>query len=92
MIMNRLEFLACAKLEDQTLEVWLEQKWLAPRQTPQGATFCDADVARARLILDLKGDFGVNDEGVDVILHRVDQMHGLRQALRQLLGDADPPA
>jgi len=39
------------------------------------------------LIRDLKADFGVNDEGVDVILHLVDQLHGLRRALEQLRGD-----
>jgi chaperone modulatory protein CbpM len=42
------------------------------------------DVARAHLIQDLKADLGVNDEGVDVILHLVDQLHGLRRAMAQL--------
>ena len=42
---------------------------------------------REHLIRDLKTDFGVNDEGVDVVLHLVDQLHGLRKALRQLQGD-----
>ena len=46
--------------------------------------FSDMDVARAHLIRDLKGDFGVNDEGVDIILHLVDQLHGLRRAFAQL--------
>jgi chaperone modulatory protein CbpM len=46
--------------------------------------FSDIDVARARLIQDLKSDFGVNDEGVDVVLHLMDQLHGLRRALAQL--------
>jgi chaperone modulatory protein CbpM len=45
------------------------------------------DVARARLIDDLKSGFGVNDEGVDVILHLVDQLHGMRRALAQLHKD-----
>jgi chaperone modulatory protein CbpM len=42
------------------------------------------DIARACLIRDLKTDFGVNDEGIDVILHLVDQLHGLRRTLEQL--------
>jgi chaperone modulatory protein CbpM len=45
------------------------------------------DVARARLIRDLKDDFGVNDAGVDVILHLLDQLHGLRRAFDQLHRD-----
>jgi len=43
------------------------------------------DLARARLIRDLKNDLGVNDEGVGVILHLLDQIHGLRRTLEDLL-------
>jgi chaperone modulatory protein CbpM len=87
MIMNRQEFLTCSGLQVQTLEFWLEQRWLIPQETSAGMTFSDMDVARVRLIQDLKTDFGVNDEGVDVILHLVDQLHGLRRALAQLHKD-----
>ena len=87
MIMNKQEFLSSAGLQVQTLDLWLEQRWLIPEQTSAGANFSDMDVARAHLIRDLKADFGVNDEGVDVILHLVDQMHGLRRMLEQLHND-----
>jgi chaperone modulatory protein CbpM len=87
MIMDKQEFLTSAGLQVQTLDLWLEQRWLIPEQTSAGMNFSDVDVARARLIRDLKTDFGVNDEGVDVILHLVDQLHGLRRALEQLHGD-----
>ena len=87
MTMNKQEFLTRAGLQTQTLELWLEQRWLIPDQTSAGMDFSDVDVARARLIRDLKTDFGVNDEGIDVILHLLDQLHGLRRALDQLHGD-----
>jgi chaperone modulatory protein CbpM len=29
----------------------------------------------------------VNDEGVTVILHLLDQMHGLRRSMQELLGE-----
>jgi chaperone modulatory protein CbpM len=87
MIMNKQEFLTCSGLQVQTLEFWLEQRWLIPQETSAGTTFSDMDVARARLIEDLKADLGVNDEGVDVVLHLVDQLHGLRRALTQLHKD-----
>jgi chaperone modulatory protein CbpM len=87
MIMNKQEFLTCSGLQVQTLEFWLEQRWLIPQETSAGMNFSDMDVARARLIQDLKTDFGVNDEGIDVILHLVDQLHGLRRALAQLHKD-----
>ena len=87
MIMSKQEFLTSAGLQVQTLEFWLDQRWLIPDQTSDEMTFSDADVARAHLIFDLKSDFGVNDEGVDVILHLVDQLHGLRGAFAQLHRD-----
>jgi chaperone modulatory protein CbpM len=71
----------------QTLDIWLEQRWLIPDQTSIGMNFSEMDVARAHLISDLKTDFGVNDEGIDVILHLVDQLHGLRHALARLNRD-----
>lgn len=87
MIMNKQEFLTSAGVQVQTLDLWLEQRWLIPEQTSAGMNFSDMDVARARLIRDLKTDLGVNDEGVDVILHLVDQLHGFRRALEQLHED-----
>jgi chaperone modulatory protein CbpM len=82
--MNKQKFLTCSGLQVQTLECWLEQRWLIPERTSTGMRFSDIDLARVRLIQDLKADFGVNDEGVDVILRLVDQLHGLRYALAQL--------
>jgi chaperone modulatory protein CbpM len=84
MIMTKQEFLTHAGLQVQTLELWLDQRWLIPDRASAEMTFSEADVARAHLIRDLKSDFGVNDEGVDVILHLVDQLHGLRGAFEQL--------
>ena len=84
MIMSKHEFLAFSGLQLQTLELWLEQKWLVPEETAEGPSFREMDIARARLILDLKNDMRVNDEGVDVILHLMDQLHGLRLALAEL--------
>jgi chaperone modulatory protein CbpM len=92
MIMNKQEFLTSAGLQVQTLEFWLEQRWLVPDQASTDMIFSDIDVARAHLIRDLKGDFGVNDEGVDIILHLVDQLHGLRRALGQLHPDVQEPS
>ena len=85
--MNKQEFLTYSGLQVQTLDLWLEQRWLIPEETSIGIQFSDIDVARARLIHDLKSDLGANDEGIDVILHLLDQLHGLRNALAQLQKD-----
>jgi chaperone modulatory protein CbpM len=87
MTMNKQEFLSNADLQVEMLDFWLEQHWLIPEETAHGATFSDMDLARAHFIRDLRADLGVNDEGIDVVLHLVDQLHGLRRALEQLHSD-----
>lgn len=84
MSMDKREFVSHCGVEVQALEVWLEQRWIVPEDAPSGPAFSDVDVARVRLIQDLSGELGVNDAGVDVILHLVDQLHGLRRALTAL--------
>lgn len=84
MILTKQEFLISADLQEQTLEVWLEQRWLIPDETADEIRFTDCDIARAGLIRDLQRDFGVNDAGVALILHLVDQLHGVREALSLL--------
>lgn len=91
MTMNRQEFLNSAGLRIEMLDFWIEQQWLIPEETADGEAFSDVDLARAHFIRDLKGDLGVNNEGVDVILHLVDQLHGLRRALEQLHRDHRAP-
>jgi len=65
--------------------MWIREEWLIPGESAGELTFSDADIARAQLIRDLKNDLGVNDEGVGVILSLVDQVHGLRGVLTEVL-------
>lgn len=85
-MIDRREFLIRACLETETLDAWIEERWLLPREHDTGSTFTEVDVARVQLIRDLKQDLGVNDEGVGVILDLLDQVHGLRRILRDLVG------
>ena len=78
------EFVVRAELTSDVVETWIEAGWLRPRRSERGAAFSAIDIARAQLIRDLKEDLGVNDEGIPIILDLVDQMHGLRRALREL--------
>ena len=85
MMISKQEFLVRTQLEHETLEAWIEEEWLIPSEAADEMTFSDADLARAQLIRDLKDDLGINDEGVGVILNLVDQVHGLRRILTELL-------
>ena len=82
--MEAHEFALHARINTQTLNAWLEAGWLAPQRNDDGTRYSEVDLARAHLIEDLK-DLGINDEGVPVILDLVDQLHGLRRVLRELL-------
>ena len=81
MIINRTEFLYRAQMDQETLQVWIREEWLAPEGPESEPEFSEADIARVNLIRNLQRDLGVNDEGVGVILNLVDQIHSLRWAL-----------
>jgi len=83
--MDDLEFRLCLKIDVVQLDLWIEQGWLIPEMSDEGRQFHDADVARARLILDLMGDMGVNEAGVDVVMDLVNQLHGLRGTMDRLV-------
>jgi chaperone modulatory protein CbpM len=87
MTITRQEFLLRASLDEGTLEAWIAEEWLIPGSAATEPAFTDADIARAALIRDLKHDLGVNDPGVGVILSLIDQMHGLRRTLGDVLRD-----
>jgi chaperone modulatory protein CbpM len=79
------EFLERAHIDGATLEVWVRESWICPDCSAPERGYTEMDLARANLIHDLKDNMGVNDEGLDVILHLIDQMHGLRRALADAL-------
>ena len=81
---SKQEFLSLAGLGHETLSAWIEEEWLVPSDSSVDISFSDIDVARARFIRELKTDLGVNDEGVGVILRLVDQLHGMRRAMKEL--------
>ena len=81
---SKQEFLSLSGMEHETLSTWIEEEWLVPRGSSVELNFSENDIARVQLIRDLQTDFGVNDEGVGVILNLVDQLYGLRSTLMEL--------
>ena len=82
--MESKEFISQSHLDVPTLNAWIEAEWLLPIANGKTFQFSDGDLARARLIQDLKLDFGVNDEGIAIILHLLDQLYGLRGLVRDI--------
>ncbi|XKM38551.1 chaperone modulator CbpM (plasmid) [Rhizobium ruizarguesonis] len=83
--MDDLEFRLYLKIDIVQLDLWVGEGWLIPETSGGQRQFRDADVARARLILDLMGNMGVNEAGVDVIMDLIDQLHGLRGTMGKLM-------
>ena len=84
MKISKEEFLSLSGIGHEMLNAWIEEEWLIPSGLSPELSFSEIDIARARLIRDLQVDFGVNDEGVGVILNLVDQLYGMRRTLMEL--------
>jgi len=83
--MRTSEFLMQSRLDIRALDAWIEAGWLRPHGNHPEHEFSDIDLARVRLIADLRGDLGLNDEAIPVVLDLIDQIHGLRRLMRELL-------
>jgi chaperone modulatory protein CbpM len=66
------------------LSAWIEQHWVLPVEVDGDLVFDDSDIARVRLIAELRNDLGVNEDAIPVVLRLLDQVYGLRRALAEL--------
>ena len=82
--MEMQQLIARSHLDPQTVNAWVEAEWLLPTTARTGFDFSEADLARALLIKELTVDFGVNDEGIAIVLHLLDQLYGLRSLLKDI--------
>lgn len=83
-MMEMREFQVRAKVETDVLRAWIATGWLLPDEAEGRWTFREIDLGRAQLIQDLERDFGVNGEGIVLILDLVDRMSGMRRTLGHL--------
>ena len=78
------QVLAEFEISRQELELWIEESWVLPEREGEDFAFDEIDVARLRLIAELRRDLAVNDEAVPLILHLIDELHLLRNCLAAL--------
>jgi chaperone modulatory protein CbpM len=90
MTMQAAEFMMHSHLDAPALEAWVEAGWLRPLGSRPEFEFSEIDAARARLIADLRSSLGVNDEAIPIVLDLIDQIHGLRFVLRELMDRGRP--
>ncbi|GAN97370.1 hypothetical protein Geu3261_0169_019 [Komagataeibacter europaeus NBRC 3261] len=63
---------------------WIDSDWLRPEGGRGHYLFREIDEARARLILELRDDMGINTEGMPVVLSLLDQLYAARRQMLRL--------
>jgi chaperone modulatory protein CbpM len=71
-------------LSPDDLSRWIGEDLVRPEGPPGNYRFHEIDVARIRLILELRGTLEVNETALPAMLHLLDQLYGLRRQMRRL--------
>lgn len=71
-------------LSEERLHSWTSEGLVRPTLRATEVLYAEVDVARLRLLVTLEDELAVERETVPVILGLLDQIHGLRRALRTL--------
>lgn len=77
------------RVQLKELRLWVQEGWIKPAAGAKGPAFDDLDVARIRLVCDLRKDMSLPTDAVPVVLSLLDQIHGLRRELRGLARAVD---
>ena len=72
-------------LSQVELITWVERGWVIPDTAGSGLEFHEIDVARVRLIHDLRYDMDIGEDTVPLVLSLLDQVYDLRGRLKSLL-------
>jgi chaperone modulatory protein CbpM len=95
MMFSLQQVVAEVGVTESDLHLWIEQRWVLPHRREDSFVFDDVDIARARLIRELRVDLMVNEESIPVVLSLLDQVHALRRTLAHVnsaIDSASPAA
>ena len=71
-------------LERRELVRWVENRWVLPERHAESWVFHEVDVARVELIFEIRRDFAIDDEAMELVLGLLDQVYSLRRQMRRL--------
>ena len=66
------------------LRRWVEKGWVVPERRDGEFWFREIDVARVQLVIEMRRDLAIAEDGIPTVLSLVDQVYDLRNQLRQL--------
>ena len=72
------------RLSLRELRLWVREGWVRPALGAGGPVFDDLDVARVRLLCDLKKDMSLPGEALPVVLTLIDRLYQTRRDLAAL--------
>jgi chaperone modulatory protein CbpM len=73
-------------LDTAELTRWVESGWVRPEGEEGRWLFHAIDVARVRLIVEIRDELAIDDEAIPVVLSLLDQIYGVRRELAALCG------
>ena len=71
------------------LRLWVDEGWLAPVRGDAGPSFDHVDIARIRLVCQLRDEMNLNEDSIPVVLSLMDQLYSVRRELRSLARAVD---
>jgi chaperone modulatory protein CbpM len=80
-------------IEIRELEHWIAEAWVLPEAGAAGYVFHEVDVARVRLIVEMKRELALDEEAIPLVLRLLDQLYALRRRLKAVTAALDtlPP-
>ena len=72
-------------LGEPELIAWIDRGWVRPDLSGDDPVFHEIDIARIRLIHDMRSVMRIEDETIPLVLSLLDQVHDLRSGLRAVL-------
>ena len=86
MLMTRQELIALiGPTFSAELDEWILRGWVRPDVTVgTEPRFAEIDVARVRLLCELRQEYEVTEGAMPIVVSLLDQVHGLRRALKAI--------
>lgn len=83
-----------ADLDEVELTGWVARAWVRPERDGEALVFQEIDIARVRLVYDLRRGMAVPEDTMPLVLSLLDQLHclhGAMVAVTEALADQPQP-
>lgn len=71
-------------VERHDIERWILLDWIRPDREGNGYVFQAVDIARARLIREMRDEMKLNEDAMPVVLVLLDQLYETRRRMREV--------